>query len=113
MAERFHAGYGMSGIEQGMYGPRGATGLSLSNPGAFAVSRGPGQGWDLTNQLGVRTTYSPDGHVVANRDTMRAWGGLLGSLFGGGTGGLLGERSEGKKDREKRDRWSGEPKGLY
>jgi hypothetical protein len=115
IAERFHAGYGMSGIEQGMYGPRGATGTSLSNPGAFAVSRGPGQGWDLTNELGVRTTYSPDGHVVANRDTMRAWGGLLGSLFGGGTGGLLGDRSEGKKDkdREKRDRWSGEPKGLY
>jgi hypothetical protein len=115
MAERFHAGFGMSGIEQGMYGPRGATGLSLSNPGAFAVSRGPGQGWDLTNELGVRTTYSPDGHVVANRDTMRAWGGLLGSLFGGGTGGLLGDRGEGKKDRdkEKRDRWSGEPRGLY
>jgi D-alanyl-D-alanine carboxypeptidase len=102
--ERFNAGYGIPGIEAGMYGARGATGFSRSNPGAYTVSRGPGLGWDLTNDKGVTTRYSPDGHIVASANTGIGLGGLLGGLFGG-------DRSGGFSDKERAE-WSGRT-GLF
>lgn len=79
--ETFSAGYGLGGMQQGMYGPRGATGKSLSQPGVFSTSRGPNQGYDLNNQYGARTTYGPSGDIRANSGTMDAWGRVLGGLF--------------------------------
>lgn len=79
--ETFAAGSGLGGMQQGMYGPRGATGRSLSQPGVFSTSRGPNQGYDLNNQYGARTTYGPSGDIRANSGTMDAWGRVLGGLF--------------------------------
>lgn len=79
--ETFAAGSGLGGMQQGMYGERGATGRSRSQPGVFATSRGPNQGYDLNNQFGARTTYGPSGDIRANSGTMDAWGRVLGGLF--------------------------------
>lgn len=80
-AESYNAGSGLGGMQQGINGPRGATGYSRSNPGTFSRSRGFGLGSDLTNQYGYRTTYGPDGSIRANSGTMDAWGRVLGGLF--------------------------------
>ena len=91
-------------MQQGMYGARGATGYSRSNPGTFAVSRGPNQGYDLTNQYGARTTYGPSGDIRGNADT-------LGRMFGGLSG------SDKSKDKDKAEKGKGlggySGKGLY
>lgn len=97
--EQYSAGSGLGGINQGMYGPRGATGYSRGLPGASVTSRGPNQGYDLTNQLGARTTYGPSGDIRANSGTNKAWGEVLGGLFGG---------ESKKSDKDK----AGKGKGL-
>jgi muramidase (phage lysozyme) len=103
-AERFNAGFGIPGIEAGMYGARGATGFSRSNPGAFVTSRGPNQGWDLTNQMGAMTHYTADGHIAATPYSGIGLGGLLGGMFGGNDRG-------GFSDKDRAD-WSGRT-GLF
>lgn len=80
-AESYNAGSGLGGMQQGINGPRGATGYSRSNPGTFSRSRGFGLGSDLTNQYGYTTTYGPSGDIRANSGTMDAWGRVLGGLF--------------------------------
>lgn len=108
--ERYGAGFGIPGMTQGMFGPRGATGYSRSNPGTFAVSRGPNQGYDLTNAMGKRTTYGPAGDIRANADT--DWGGVLGGLFGGESKKSdKGKSGKGNKGGINGSGYSG--KGLY
>ncbi len=108
-ADRYNAGSGIPGIEQGMYGARGATGYSNSSPGSYTVSRGPNQGYDLFNSMGVQTPYDSAGHIMGNRNTLKAWGGLLDGLFGGSGGGLLG--GDHFTDKERASAATG--KGLY
>jgi hypothetical protein len=81
-AERFSIGLGAQAMDAVSGAPRGATAYSRSNPGAFRASLGPNRGSVLVNDQGFITPYDASGHVVANRDTMRQWGRVLGSIFG-------------------------------
>jgi muramidase (phage lysozyme) len=82
-ADRFSAGVGAPGIEAAMAGQRGATGRSLSNPGASVTSRGPGMGYDLTNALGAITHYMPNGSIAATPYSGISLRDILGHMFGG------------------------------
>lgn len=109
--ERFNAGYGLAGIGHGMHGPRGATGFSLSNPGSFAVSRGPGQGYDLTSgKYGWREHYDDNGNFRGITYSGGP-GGLLGGLSRA-VGGLLGGGGGKGKSRSEKDR-DGYGVGLF
>jgi hypothetical protein len=109
--ERFNAGYGLAGIGRGMYGPRGATGFSLSNPGSFTTSRGPGQGYDLTSsKYGWREHYDANGNFKGITYADGA-GGLLGGLSRA-VGGLLGGGRGKDKSRAEKEK-GGYGVGLF
>jgi hypothetical protein len=98
-----NVGSGLAGINAGMYGARGDTGYSRSQPGVSVTSRGRNLGYDLSNQYGVRTTYDANGNMMGNSSTLGAWGKALGGLLGGkksdkgkGLGGINGSGYSGR-----------------
>jgi hypothetical protein len=108
--DMFDIGTGMEAIAAAIGGaPAGATAFSASDPGAFVTSRGPA-GHYLSNAQGVVTPYSADGHIMANKDTMKAWGDVIGSLFGDDKKGKGGKKG-GFSDKERAE-WSGRT-GLF
>lgn len=72
--------FGVGSIADAIGGPRGAFAMSRSTPGTGVINRGP-LGTATFNSTGAVTPVGPSGDIRANRDTMKAWGRVLGSIF--------------------------------